>query len=736
MRRPANQSRRSNRIPAIAGVVGLAAFLVATVGRASEFSFVTDLLPRLTQAGCNAGACHGAATGQGGFRLSLLGYDPATDHARLTREFGGRRIDPSDPAASLLLQKPTGEVEHDGGRVLRSDSESYRALHAWIAAGAPYGDPDLRIARLVVDPPESWAAQIPADLPLRVVAHLSDGRTRDVSPLALYSSNDDGIATVSREGVVRLTRPGLASIMIRFGGQVAAMRVGAAFGTPPASAGDRPPRDEKRSFIDRHLAGLHQRLNLPVSPRADAVTLLRRLHLDLTGQLPSPERVQVAASSPNTAEARRASVESLLSTEAFTDLWTLHLAELFGVGGGRNGESAGRAFHAWLREQVRHDTPWDAIARAVLTVTGEVQPSNAAAFYTLASDPRDLAEHASTVFLGTRLACARCHAHPADRWTRSDYHDFAAYFARLRRDGNAVGLATSGELENPDTHRPARPRPLGEPPLSHAVRDSQGPAEASDLRVPLADWLARPDNPFLDRAFVNRVWALLMGRGLVEPVDDLRPTNPATVPALLDELAAEFARSGRRLRPLVRLIVASDAYQRSTLAVAGNEGDTRYHARALVRPLPPQVLADLIALATGVPARYPGEPPGTRAVQLAAPQTESYTLDVLGRCSRERRCATSGPGMTGGGLAQALHLIHGEPIQQQVREGLVASLVDRQAPPAEIVDSLHLRSLARLPSETERARWTSWLSEPGERRERAEDLLWALLNSREFTLNH
>ncbi|MEW6303108.1 MAG: DUF1549 and DUF1553 domain-containing protein [Verrucomicrobiota bacterium] len=702
------------------GVMTVVLLVAALPAHAAErLDFRTRILPILTKAGCNAGACHGAAVGQGGFKLSLLGYDPVQDHLNITRELGGRRVDVESPGDSLLLRKPTRHLDHEGGRRIKRDSEEHRILQRWIAAGAPYGPADLRVARIVVEPADSLLRETNRTVQLRVTAHLSDGTREDVSARALYSSNDDAVAEVTPAGLVTTRDRGLTSIMVRYSGQAVAARVAVPFGSKAKD--DFAPRN----FVDEKVLTELRRLKLPASPLSDDSEFLRRMHLDLIGRLPDAELARSFLQEPPSEEKRRRVIAALLASDEFVDFWTLKLGDWLLINARRGSEASARVYHDWVRAQVARNRPFDEFARELILARGDMTRVGPANYFALANDPRDLGEHVGRMFLGTQIACARCHAHPADRWTQDDYYAFAAYFARVTKSGGAVEIAPQGEVEHPKTQRPVMPRPLG----------AAGQAgEAGDRRVELAEWLVSPDNPLFARNVVNRVWKHLLGRGLVEPVDDLRPTNPPVNPALMNALANDFARNGFDLRRLVRLIAESRTYQLSSRAIDGNRRDDRFFSHAYLKPLPAQVLADAVAQVTGVPDHYPDYAEGTRAVQLVGAQTPSYALDVLGRCAREQSCES--PGRAGGGLAQALHLINGSTINDKLRGGALSRLLARGLTDSELIDELYLRTLSRPASAAERAEWEPMLARAADKTEIAEDLLWALLNSREFAFNH
>lgn len=723
-------------------------FLSGSVGFTAEpSSFRTGILPILTKAGCNAGACHGAATGQGGFKLSLLGYDPEEDHQRITRELSGRRIDVAAPAESLFLQKPSQQIEHEGGRRLPRGSVEYEKLLDWLQSGAPFGPADLRVTQITVSPADSLFPMTNQTTQLRVTALLSDGSREDVTKMALYASNDDAIAEVGKTGEIVMRGRGLTSVMVRYSGQVAAARMAVPFADSTTPVAKLPVQN----FIDEHIGAELQRLRLPASELSSDSEFLRRVYLDLTGRLPSARETRDFIAAPSAPSARQSVIEGLLEREEFVDFWTMRFADLLLISGRRGSDAATRAYHHWLRQQVAANTPFDQITRALLTAEGALRSVGPANFFTLAKDPRDLAEHVGRMFLGSQIACARCHAHPADRWTQEDYHRFAAYFARVVVEGDAVMVSTRGEVELPKTGRPVSPKPLG-PPVQKTAASNSKSEIPEDRRVELAAWLTAPENPLFAHTLVNRVWKHLLGRGLVEPVDDLRPTNPPTHPALLDALAADFVANGHDLRRLIRTIASSQTYQLTSRANGLNALDDRFYSHAYRKELPAQVFVDAVAQVTGVPDRFGGPsgndrmrmaelaedqpdayPEGTRAVQLIGARTPSYALDVLGRCSREGPCDVSGGG---GGLAEALHLINGTTINEKLKGGVVDELMARSTSDGEIIEELYLRALARRPAKLELNEWAALLARAGNKREAVEDLLWTLLNSREFAFNH
>ncbi|MBL9169564.1 MAG: DUF1553 domain-containing protein [Verrucomicrobiales bacterium] len=702
------------------GVILFALLLLASPHADAEtLSFRTSIIPVLTKAGCNAGACHGAATGQGGFKLSLLGYDPHDDHDRITRELGGRRLDLVRADDSLLLRKASNRIDHEGGRRLRLDSHPYELLKRWIEKGAPYGPAELHVAGIAVDPSDQLFSATNQTRQLRVVARLSDDTLSDVTSLSLFTSNDEEIAEVSATGLVRSVRPGLTAIMVRYSGHVAASRIGIPFEGPKVTANPQLAVN----FVDQHIQAERQRLNVPASQLCSDEEFIRRIHLDLAGTLPEPEQVVRFLELPASPAKRAQVIEELLDNERFVDYWTLKMADLLLLNGK---DEAATTYYRWLRNQIATRAPFDQWAQALLTATGDLAVVGPANFMTLAVDPRDLSEHVARIFLGTQIACARCHAHPSDQWTQEDYHRFAAYFARLNRDGGAIQISQRGEVDHPKTGQPLAPQALGAPP-------NKPQAEGVDRRVELAAWLTSPHNPRFTHTIVNRVWKHLLGRGLVEPEDDHRPTNPPSHPALLNALAQEFIQHRLDLRHLVRTIVLSETYQLSSQASDANRTDSKLYSHAQVRSLPAAVFVDAVAQVTGVPDVFPGYSPGTRAVQLLSPAIPSPALDILGRCQRKQSCGSpTQPG--GGGLAQALHLINGSTINEKISGDRVARWLPQSD--QEIILNLYLRAFARRPSANEMNEWNSLLSRRSDRQEAIQDLIWTVLNSREFSVNH
>ena len=690
----------------------------AAIAQAAEraWHFPTDILPLFTKAGCNAGKCHGASTGQGGFKLSLLGDNPAADHAAITRENSARRIDFTKPERSLILRKSARELDHEGGQKLRANSQAWNTVRDWIAAGTPLGDRGLRVSEIQVTPAEVLLSGAGQTAQLRITARFSDGQERDVTAMSVFTSRDESVVTVNKSGRVRVHRPGLAAIMIRAMGQVATTRVLVPYAAAKAGGYPKP-----RNFIDEKVFAELQRLRIPVSVGASDHVFLRRVYLSLSGRLPTADDARAFLKKPD----RDQLIDRLIGSEAFVDYWTLKFADLLLIDSKKLGLEPARAYRGWLRAQIARNTPMEQIARALLTAQGNFTANAPANFHRQKPDPRDMGEFVSQTLLGVRMACARCHNHPVDRWTQADYYRFAAHFARTRvREGEVV-VAQSGEVRNPRSEQVVMPSPLGEATNSRAA--------GLDYRPALADWLTHPDNPFFARALLNRVWRGLMRRGLVEPVDDLRVTNPPSNPVLLDALAASFVRNKFNLRRLIRDIARSRTYQFSSRPNGINRDDNRLFSRAYLEKLPAPVLADAICQATGQPDIYVGQPRGTRAVQLLDAHVPSYTLDVFGRCPRTDSCVDST--QFGGGLSQTLHLLNSRALNAKLRPAINRLLKMHPAPKVAL-EELYLRTLSRYPTDEEAAHWKESIGVAKDAQVAWQDLLWALLNSREFGFNH
>lgn len=704
-------------------------------GKPWVWSFTNHIQPVLTKTGCNSGACHGASAGKGGLKLTLRGYDPNADHSALTRQVLGRRIVPAAPTQSLVLQKPVMTVPHGGGMRFKANSAEYGMIAQWIAAGspAPTGR-ETKIERLEVLPAEA-VLRPGVDQQVVVRAHFSDGHAEDVTPWVKYGTSDDGVAAVDDSGKVTVKGHGEAAITLWYLNKVAFTRILSPYAT--AVPAETFARSERRNFIDGLVLKKLQALNIPPSGPASDAEFLRRAYLDAAGILPTPDET-AAFLADSTPDKRAKLVEGLLARAEFTDYWAYKLSDVLLVSSRKLPTRGMWAFYNWIRQSVAENKGWDRFAREVLTASGSTLTNGAANYYVLHKDPIDATETTTQAFLGMSLTCARCHNHPLEKWTLNDYYGMANLFARVRlKNGELAGetqvfAADSGDVNHLVTAAPMPPRPLDGVPM-----DLDDPA---DRRVHLANWMTAPENPYFARAFVNRVWRALMGRGLVEAEDDLRLTNPPSNEELLAAVSQEFVKSGFDLRHLVRTIMSSAAYQRSSVPVAGNAQDQKFYSTYISRRLPAEVMLDAISQVAGVPTEFPGYPRGTRALQLPDSQVNSEFLSAFGRPQRVQTCSCERQEEPS--VAQALHLSNGSTINGKLRaagsvaEKLAAEKLTNEA----LLDRIYLRALSRKPAGKERERVLAAMRDfPAEgagRREAIEDLLSAMLTTKEFLFNH
>lgn len=704
---------------------------------ARAWSFAEDVAPVLTHAGCNASGCHGRAGGQNGFHLSLFGYDPRGDFLAITRADGGRRVSRVGPEHSLLLGKATGQVPHGGGQRLIPDSPGARKLQSWLEAGAPetLGKTHGRLEDLAVEPADARLDQ-PGAWQLRVVARYADGHRRDVTRLASFRSGDDSVLNVDPLGRATLLRRAEADLVVRYQSRVVSTRLATIVNPGLDFDFAAAPR---HNFIDDELLKRLASLQVPPSPPATDAAFLRRASLDLTGLQPLPDEVRrfLADRDP---DRRSKLVDRLIASREFVLFWKIKLGDLLQVTSARFGNGASY-YHAWLEERLASNAPWDETVRTLLTALGNPMAHGGGPVnYALdGTDAKTAAEQTARRFLGLRFQCAQCHDHPFDVWTQDDYFGLAAFFAKVQRPavvgcGNpmptrsTVTLDPKGVVEHLRTGKPAVPRLPGGPEVK--VADDEDPRRA------LAGWMTAPDNPFFARAMANWVWAQFFGKGLADPADDLGRSNPPVHPELLDALARHFVAHRFDVKDLVRTVATSAAYGLSSGTVPGNERDHRLFSHQLPRPLSAHQMADALAQATDVPDRFPNRPPRTRAIEVYDPSTASTVLDTFGRCARTVACASvSTPPLS---LRQSLLLIGGDAIESKVSSinGYLASLLSLDPGPEEVVENLYLRTLCRPPTAEEQSRWSAELTQASSRREAAEDLFWALLNSREFAFNH
>lgn len=723
--------------------------LVAAPLRAGEapVSFRNDVMAILSKAGCNAGACHGNANGKASFKLSLRGEDPALDFRALTQDQFGRRLDLFEPVESLILQKATARLAHEGGQRFTTNSWPFEALARWIAEGANDDhDSAPRLLRLEVEPRERYAVAPETNVQIRAHAVFSNGTRRDVSAIAVYEPANP-IVQVSPEGLVTAEQPGETTVLVRYLGEQ--LPVHLAF--VPARPGFVFANPKPHNFIDRHVHAKLERLRINPSELCSDEVFVRRAHLDLLGNIPTAAEARqfVFDASPFK---RQRLINELLDRPEFADYWALKWADLLRAEERIMDRKGIESLNRWIRQSLLERKPLDQFAREIIAARGSTYKNPPANFYRATRTPVERAEAAAQLFLGTRVQCAQCHNHPFDRWSQDDYYDWLSVFARVqykvlenrRRDDNdshefkgeqIVFVGGSGEVKNPRTGSAAQPRFLGEPARWEAV------AESDELQA-LARWTTSPENPFFAKVQANRIWFHLMGRGLVEPVDDFRASNPPSHPELLEELARDFIEHGFDLRQAIRTIMNSRAYQLASEPNESNAEDETNFSRALVRRLPAEPLLDAQSRALGMPARLNGYPRGTRAVQMAGALSERRRGESLSQADQflasfgkpprllpsecERSCEPA--------MGQAFQMMNGPVLNDLLgaKENVLAELAASDRPHSEMVNDLWWRCLSRPPSAAEAARAAEHLAKSGDKREALEDLAWSLLNSKEF----
>lgn len=685
-------------------------------GQPADIHFDTRIMPVLTKAGCNAGACHGAAAGRGGFHLSLLGADPTADYQAIVLELEGRRINPAHPEKSLLLLKPTGYLDHGGDLVLDESGAGARRILSWIRNGAPRGAA-RRLTHFEVTPRRELQTKLPAAVKLTAIACFDNGPPEDVTEWTAFTSTDPVAVVIGHDHTAHLNRRGQHVVIARFLDQVVPLQ----FTVPLSDARVDHSLPPGSGFIDEQIIRVLTELQLPISPPASDTAWLRRVSLDLTGRLPDPQLVESYAAETSS-EKRMLLIDRLLFSDSFTDYWTLKYSRLLRMHSLPNEEEGLQAYVDWLRNEIDSGTPLNHMAHQLLTATGDSHVAGPANFGRMVSDPRSHAELIGQFFMGMRLGCANCHNHPLDQWTQDDYHGLAAIFARLER-GREVKLSMRGAVTNLRTNEPAVPR-------IPAVRDL--PTDG-DHREAVYDWVIAGEQNYFARATVNRLWQAMFGRGLVDPIDDMRATNPATHPELLTMLAEDFVANGYNMRHTLRQIALSDTYARSDATVPGNELDDRFYSHIRRRPLEPEVLVDAVSDVTGLAHTFAGSN-ATRAVRIVDPLLPAPALDVLGRCNQIGGCETTSSGQAG--LPAQLHLLNGDLINQKLNnhEGRLKKMIAAGHSNESLVNDFFLRGLSRRPTDVELMNWLDRLeAEDAEQRtEQLEDFVWSLLNSRQF----
>ena len=709
---------------------------------ARTWSFRNDVIPVMTKVGCNQGACHGALSGKAGFKLTLRGYDPDVDYDTLTRQSVGRRIDPEEPARSLMLLKPTLAVAHGGGKRFDTNSLEYKILSGWIAAGMPRPrDDDPQVTGLEVLPPAVRLAP-GAEQQVVVRAKYSDGEVRDITRWVKFSSSDEGVASVDDLGRVKMNGNGEAAITLWYSSRVLYARVSVPYPNKvDAAAYDEFPR---HNYVDDLVIEKLKTLNVAPSSLADDSTFIRRAYLDAAGILPTAEEVEYFLADKS-ADKRAKLIDKLVERDEFVDYWAYKWSDLLLVSSRKLRSNAMWSFYDWIRESVKNDKPWDQFAREIYTSSGNTRQNGALNYFVIHKDPIDMAENATQAFLGQRLTCARCHNHPLEKWTQKQYYQFANLFARVgEKNGSESGdivvfAKASGDINHPRLLKPLAPTPLDGTPMA---LDSP-----EDRRVHFAAWLTSKDNSYFQRAIVNRVWGNFMGRGIVDPVDDVRATNPASNEDLFRALCKDLVDHGFHVKQLIRTIMNSAAYQLASEANATNQNDNKYYSKYIVKRLPAEVLLDAMSQVTGVPTQFSDYPVGSRALQLPDTQVKSEFLSSFGRPPRilcdaaERSSAPS--------VAQALHVINGDTLNLKLSaaDAYPALAIKLGLSDSRILDHLFLSAYSRYPSEAEKQPMLEVLRKARTvtgsagvqreaRRQALEDMMWAMLTSKEFLFNY
>lgn len=693
-------------------------------------SFVREIMPILAKAGCNAGTCHGAAKGKNGFRLSLRGYDPDFDHSALVNDVSGRRFNRADPAQSLMLLKPIGAVPHKGGVLFTKGSRTYALVKQWIAEGAVNDSAQTkRASRLEVLP------QIPnVTLPgmtqkTLVLAHYPDGSTRDVSREAVFTSSLPEVALTTPGGVLTALRRGEASLLVRYEGQYAA--------TPLTVLGDRTgyrwTKAPQLNYVDGLVDKKLQKIKALPSPLCDDATFLRRVSIDLIGLPPTPEQVRAFLADKTPTQTKRARlVDSLLTSPEYVERWTNKWADLLSANSKFLGERGVRKFRNWIHSAVAQNMPYDRFARALLTSSGDSFENPATSYLRVARDTSMATENVTQLFLGVRFSCNKCHDHPFERWTQKQYYEFGAFFSQVGyKPGSEPGsevIFNKGEGEN------IYPRSKLAVAPSVPVGRVTKTADLNDRRAQFAAWLTAPQNPFFSRAMVNRLWSYFLGKGIIDPVDDIRASNPPSNPELLEALNKDFLKSGFDLKHMMRVITTSRVYQSSLTTNKWNVDDTTNFSHAVPRRLEAEQLLDAIYLATGTTSRFAGLPSGSKAKQIPDAGGNSF-LDLFGKPPRETPCECERTSNVS--LGQALNLINGPTISDSISDpnGRLAQLLKTNPTEKQLIEEVFLAAVGRFPTAQERQNCLAHFKASASPAEGAQDLMWALINSPAFLFN-
>ncbi len=711
---------------------------VQNMDKPQPVSFRNEVIAALNVGGCNSGACHGTPTGKNGFKLSLRGYDPAADYVQLTRDLMGRRCDRQNPEMSLVMLKSLGRTNHEGGARFPASSIPAQMIMTWMSEGLADDAPTLPQVKSVDVLPGSRVLNEPSRYQqLSVIAKFSDGSSRDVTRLTVFTSSDPAIANVDTKGFVEFAQSGEVAILCRYLEELLPVRLtylepklGFKWSNPPES-----------NYVDKHTFAKLKMLNIQPSDLCTDQEFVRRAYLDVCGILPTPVEVTKFLSSKD-ANKRAKLVDELLDRPEYADFWTLKWSDVFRSSRKTIQIKGTHVFQKWLHSHIDKNTGFDQVVYEVITAGGSTYSNPAANYYRVSRDPTTLAETTAQLFFGIRMQCAKCHNHPFERWTQDDYYSMAAFFNRVKlrsdpidggdpkkKDGaEYVYVDRAGELTQPRTGKTMAPKFMG-----GAIPEI---APGRDRREALGKWMASGDNPFVPKSVVNRIWFHLMGKGIVDPVDDFRDSNPSANDDLLDALAKDFVKNKFDAKQLIRTIMNSRTYQLSAQTNEFNKDDNKYFSHAVTKLLTAEQLLDAICQVTDVPEKFAGMPAGTRAVQLPDGEVNHPFLKTFGQPARELACECEREGDSN--LAQALQLINGPTVNDRLRNAAnrIGKLMTAKKTDKEIVADLFLTTLSRLPNDTEESAMLNHVSISTDRRRAWEDVHWALINSKEFLFRH
>ena len=715
----------------VAGQTASVPVLVKNIEAPAPVSFKNETQMALTKAGCNMGACHGSPSGKGGFRLSLRAYDPELDIMTVRSEFFGRRTNIMEPAESLLLRKPLMEVAHGGGKRLKKGDPAHKVLEQWIGEGLRLDaatEPDL--VRIETIPSKRVLKQLGTRQQIVVLGHFSDGSIRDVTALTDFTSSSESIGSVNVQGLVTKNGRGETAILARYLTGMSTTYL-TFLEEVPGFAWNNPAES---NFVDAAVFEKLKQLQILPSDVCTDDEFLRRVTLDLTGRLPSADEAKALIADVANPNRRAVIVDRLLDSYEFASFWALKWGDVLRSNSKKLKTAGVHKFREWIYESVRSDKPLDQFARELLTANGSVFENPPANFWRASRDPLDATETTAQLFLGVRIQCAKCHNHPFERWTQDNYYGIAAAFARVGRKNSAdadeevIFTQAGGEVTQPRTNKQMKVHLL-------LKGDIDVPAD-QDRRTVFAAWLTSPENPFFAKSITNRIWGHLMGRGIVEPVDDFRDSNPPSNARLIDELSKQFVSNGFSQKWAVRTICNSRTYQLSSRKNGFNKDDEIYSSHANTRLLSAEQLLDGICAVTSVPEQFPGVPLGTRACELADPPTDHYFLKVFGQPQREMACQCERSSESN--LSQALQMINGPVVHNKLRadNGRIATMIKDMKPDEEIIASLYLAALARTPAAEEMTASKTHIAAQTDRRQALEDVGWAILNSKEFLFQH